>query len=286
MKLLKKLNQKFLPLRFLLRLVISSISVCAFAVLTQNPQIFPGAVSSIFSGHTRDLTELPPGVESIFISTEDEERIELWRLPKSSARVAIIFHGNAGDVGNFFSYQKYFESIGITSYGFDYRGYGLSTGWPSERGLYLDAQAVTNYVMQREKIKSDSLILVGVSIGSGAAAHAANEFDVGTLVLFTPFTSMPDAIQATPVLGILSPFSFYSFPVQQHVTELKDTCLIVAHGKKDNVIPFAQGQAVYQAYRGKGYRKFLSSAESSHNDLFFRLHGQLTKSLESCWNQS
>jgi len=228
--------------------------------------------------------ELPAGVESIFVSTEDEKRIELWRLPASSSRVAVIFHGNAGDLANFFPYQQYFESIGITSYGFDYRGYGRSTGWPSESGLYLDERAVTNYVMQREKIKSDSLILVGVSIGAGVAAHAANEFKVGTLVLFSPFRSLPDAIRAVPLFGVLHPFSFYSFPVQREVAKLDANCFIVAHGQKDNVIPFAQGQTVYNAYRGKGNTTFLSSPQGSHNDLLFLLHQQLTKSLESCWN--
>lgn len=285
MKHLKKLNQSFLALPIWLRLIISALTICLILIVTQNFQIFPKAVFSIFNSRTRDPKDLPPNVESIFITTEDAKRLELWRLPSSSnSRVAIVFHGNAGDVRNFFPYQQYLESIGITSYGFDYRGYGKSTGWPSEQGLYKDARAVVSYIMKRENIGSEQLIFLGVSIGGGAAAHAATEFNVGTLVLLSPFTSLPNAIKATPLFGFLDSFSFYEFPVEHDVKQLDNTCFIVAHGEKDNVIPFSQGQEVFRAYKGSRFSSFIASPDASHNDVLFKIYGKLTKAIASCEN--
>src|SRR5690606_31161327 len=127
---------------------------------------------ALFSGGER--TSLPPGVESVFVKTPDEKQLEVWRLAVAESRyVAIVFHGNAGDVENFFVFQQYLQTLGITSYGFDYRGFGKSSGWPSEEGLYIGSDTVIDYVLDKEGVDPDSLILVGVSIGSGPASYSA-----------------------------------------------------------------------------------------------------------------
>ena len=278
-----QLNRRFLGLPLLLRLLLSTLVISGILILTQSVQIFPGAVFSFSKDNEREASTLPDNVESIFIATGDGESLELWRLPaEDDPRVAIIFHGNAGDVENFFPFQQYFSSRGITSYGFDYRGYGKSSGWPSESGLYLDTRAVIEEVLKREQIGNSQLILVGVSIGSGPASFGALEYNVGTLFLFSPFISLPEVIKQVPLYGFLHPFSFFEFPVKKNVEKLDSSCLIVAHGEKDRVIPFAQGREVFESYTGSAGSVFVAYPRAGHNDILFSAERRLAEALESC----
>ncbi len=267
-----------------LRALIATMGFVFFLVTTQSIQIFPGAVTSLFNTNsTRQPRLLPQEVESIRIKTKDGELLESWRLPISnSSLIAIIFHGNAGDVANFFTYQQYFKSIGITSYGFDYRGFGTSTGWPSEEGLEFDAEAVVEYVLQREHISPQELILVGVSIGSGPASYSAKKFSPKSLVLFSPFESLVKLVEEMPLLGFLSPLLFFEFPVAQNVASLSRSCLVVAHGEKDDIIPFEQGRNVFKSYSGDALSAFVESSVASHNDILFKTHERVTSALKRC----
>lgn len=270
-----------IPLRILFLLCVGIL----FLILTQSIQVFPGALRALGTPSTERPPELlPEGVESIRITTQDEETLEAWRLEVPSAsRVAVIFHGNGGDVANFFAYQKYFNSIGVSSYGFDYRGFGRSTGWPSERGLKFDADAVIAYVMKREGVSAEQLILVGISIGTGPAAYAAEKFRPDVLLLFSPFESLTRIVEQMPFLGYLSTFLFYEFPVAQRVSGLEQTCLIVAHGKRDNIIPFLHGKTVFESYRNPAKGSFLESPEASHNDILFKVANEIAPALARCW---
>jgi alpha/beta superfamily hydrolase len=282
MRVLRKINNRYLALPFWLRLPIAAGVIAALLVLTQNPQIFPGAVIGLASSTTRDTATLPPKVTSIFVNTPDNEKLEVWKLPfANSPVVAVIFHGNAADVENFFPYQKYFESLGITSYGVDYRGYGKSSGWPSEKGLQIDSQAVIKFVLEEEQITADKLLIVGISIGTGVASFAATQFPPRALVLFSPFTSLPDAIESVPLFGMLHPLAIYQFPVTSDVSKLQDSCLIVAHGKKDNVIPYQQGFNVSQSAK-VAFSKWILAPEASHNDVVFLAGNEIAMAIREC----
>lgn len=284
MQSLKTLNKQYLSLPFLVRLPIALTILTAFLIVIQNPLIFPGAVISLFSTADRTASILPAGVSSKYIPTSDGKRLELWKLGTNAQKpVAVIFHGNGGDIENFFPYQQYFSSIGITSYAFDYRGYGTSTGWPSERGLEIDTDAVLREILAAEQIDAKDLIVVGVSVGSGPASYAAAKYSPRMLILFSPFISLPDAIRSRPIVGLLSRFSFYSFPVAANVSRLKDTCVVVAHGDEDNVIPYNQGRVVYE-HAKVPFARFISAKNASHNDVLFKAHSQLTPIIRECIN--
>ena len=154
-RILKKIDRFYSKQHFLIRILITLLFFCFFIISTQNFQIFPGAVISAFSNYEGRGT--PKDVEAHFIKTEDNKTIEVWSKNKGSKKVALIFHGNGGDISNFFAYQDYFSSIGYTTYAFDYRGYGKSSGWPSETGIYLDTDAVIKFILEKEQITSKNL---------------------------------------------------------------------------------------------------------------------------------
>jgi fermentation-respiration switch protein FrsA (DUF1100 family) len=266
-------------------LVIISLSLvipALIVILTQDLQIFPGAVGGLFERRTRDRESIPSGVESLRVMTADHESLEVWRLSvPHSRRVAVVFHGNAGDVANFFSYQKYFAEMGVTSYGFDYRGYGTSTGWPSEEGLYRDADAVIEEALQRESLARSALIVTGISIGTGPAAYAAAKYQPGVALLITPYTSLPDVIGATPLFGIFRPFVWHTFPVKRFIATLSGTCVVIAHGKNDTIIPFDMGHQVYQAAQHLR-ATLVTSPTAGHNNIFSQTVGEITEAIKGC----
>ncbi len=278
-------------LYLLRRLLGPPLLIIIFFVVTQDFHIFPGAGFALFSSVDEQNNSLPSGVESIFVETADAERLEVWRYPAvdtpdsktSTAMVAVVFHGNAADVRNFFPYQKYFHSIGVTSYGFDYRGFGKSSGWPSESGIYQDSDAVISYVLEREDIEADQLLILGNSIGTGPATYAAEKFKARGLVLLSPFESLKQLVKEMPLIGYLHPLLWYTLPVVDRVKRFAETCLIVAHGQKDTVIPFAHGVAVHAAYVGTGHSAFVDVEEASHNDILFKAYPRLTEEIRKCF---
>ncbi len=272
---------------FLIRLIVSALVLGVLVVVTQDIQIFPTAAFSIFNYSARDPATLPKGVESLFISTEDGARLEVWkyaervRAEKERKKAIIFFHGNAGDVANFFPYQKYLSQLGGVVYSVDYRGYGKSSGWPTEKGLYADARAIASYVLEKEGIEPSDLLIVGFSIGSAPASYLAQKISAGCLLLVSPFSSLKDAVKTLPLFGVLHPFLFCEFPVQKYVSNLKDTVLIVVHGKADTVVPYEQGKRVYQQGNESLVGEMLSLDNAGHNDVFFALWPEIAKSLKN-----
>lgn len=114
----------------------------------------------------------------------------------------IILHGNAGDRYDRLTwFHMLKESLGCGVVCFDYRGYGGSSGAPSQRGLYLDGEAVATWAREGGVIpRGDRVVLYGESIGSSVATWMATKRRFDGLVLQAPFTSIADAGQ------ILYPF--------------------------------------------------------------------------------
>lgn len=278
-----KLNRCYLGKPWWFRLLLSSCIFIAVIVGIQDIVIFPGIIIQMEDLHT----PLPAFVESITTQTSDGKQLEVWHLPSSGPqgrklKAAIVFHGNAGDVRNFFPYQKWLSDLGYLTYSFDYRGFGKSTGWPSERGIERDADAVVTYVQNREKIVPAEILLFGISIGTAPAVYVASHSEPGAIVLLAPFPSLPAIVRTNLFYRLLAPLLWYKFPTEDRVQQLQSTCFIVVHGRQDEVIPFELGASVAQAYRGKGYSIFIDSPQSHHNDILNFERGRLASAIGEC----
>lgn len=255
----------------LVHLVGAICFVAVFLIVTQDLQIFPGALFSVFRGRTRRAKSLPYGVESQFIDTADGCRLELWRLPAEDPRayIAIVFHGNAGSLENFFLMQLWFQEQGITSYGFDYRGFGHSSGWPNERGIERDSDAVWSYVLAREKIDPSRIIICGFSVGGAPAARIASLHKPKLLVLVSAFTSIPAVISEHPLLRPLARFSWNQLSTETYLSQLSESSLILMHGAVDTIIAPHHSDRLAARYCGTGEVRCLLIAGAGHNDVFF-----------------
>ena len=280
---LRRLNRRYLATPIWFRLLVSAFTFIVFIVLTQDIQIFPGAFI-----HLENVNKaLPSRVESFQVVTADGKRLEMWRIPpvtprSGPLRAALFFHGNGGDLRNFFAYQKWLSDIGYVAYAVDFRGFGKSEGWPSEAGIERDADAALAAVLEREKLEMEQLILFGVSIGTAPAAYLAARSEPGALVLLAPFPNIADVVRTMPLYRPLTPFLWYDFPTEQRVGSLKHACFVVAHGKPDEVIPFSLGARVAAAYHGSGYHEFIQSEVAHHNDIMSSEAVKVKAALDAC----
>jgi len=143
----------------------------------------------------RDLLYYPPeevahdfAVEKI---SSDDETINLIVINPGQPRAIIYLGGNAESPAHSASA---FESVfpGYTQYFVNYRGYGGSTGQPSEQALFSDAINIYDVLSERH----DGISVIGRSLGSGIATYLAANREIDKLVLVTPFDSIEALAQA------------------------------------------------------------------------------------------
>lgn len=266
---------------------ITVLGFLLLLVITQDFQIFPGAFRSRIKRLFRFQKVPSKDVESYFVHTKDNKKIEVWKMsadPFVEARpyVAIIFHGNGDSLESFLAVQYWFSSIGITNYSFDYRGYGRSSGWPSESGIEKDSDALMEFVQLKERVTSKQIIIFGHSIGGSPAARLAALNNVKVLILVSTFISLKKAVAEQFPLGFLAPFVWYRFPTIGYVSSLSDTHLILAHGENDRLVRPYHTERLKESYQGKGYVERITLDVPGHNSIFIAARKQLAESLLKC----
>ena len=146
--------------------------------------------------------------EELFIPTPDGESLSafLIRANKQHARnvTVLMFHGNAGNIGYRLPIAKMLENeLRCNVLMLQYRGYGLSSGNPNEKGLMIDAQTGLDYIRQRHDLRSTRVVVYGQSIGGavavGLAARNQKQGDIAGIVLENTFTSLKKLIPTSVV---------------------------------------------------------------------------------------
>jgi hypothetical protein len=218
----------------------------------------------------RGVQETPATVGLPFtdvrIPTADGETLHAWWLEHPSPRAHVIFwHGNGGNLSMWLDVIAELRRRGFSVLAVDYRGYGASTGKPSERGLYRDADAAVRLFAERLRTPGAPVIYWGRSIGSAVAAYAASKAPPDALVLESPFPDLRTILRTNPVLWVLSWLSSYRFSTSRYLAGYQAPLLVV-HGDADTIIPFSAGRKVFE--RAPTTRKsFLSISGADHNDL-------------------
>lgn len=184
------------------------------------------------------------GAADVWLETADGVRIHAWQVDRPGARfVTLYFHGNAGNITD-----RYHHFLGITSAGssvlmIDYRGYGKSSGRPTENGIYTDADAAYDHLLKTGH-HSGEIILHGESLGTAVAVDLASRRPCSAVVLEAPFTSGRDV--ASTVLPIIGPAVIWSFDSRKKIGRIHAPILII-HGDRDEIIPTRLGQALFDA---------------------------------------
>lgn len=235
---------------FLLVLAGLYAGLCLLVFLTQRAQIyFP----------VRGTADVPSAARMVLEA--DGARIAVWTVARPGGGALLYFGGNAEDVGA--SIGRFAERLpGHSLYFVNYRGYGGSTGKPSEHALVRDAVALYDELRARH----GEIDVVGRSLGSGVAVQLASERDVGRLALVTPFDSLVNVARAhfpwLPV-GLLMRDRYES---AGRAPGIASRVLIVI-AEADEIIPRARTDALARAFRTRPQVVVLEGAR--HNEIDF-----------------
>src|SRR6266699_3190393 len=132
-----------------------------------------------------------PEAEEVVLDTADGERVIAWHVPpRGDQPVILYFHGNGGALRYRVERFRALTADGSGLVALSYRGYGGSTGSPTEAGLINDATAAYAFVAAR--YEPARIVVWGESLGSGMAIALAAEHPVGRIVLEAPFSSAVD----------------------------------------------------------------------------------------------
>lgn len=203
--------------------------------------------------------------EDVWFRSEDGEELHGWWIPHRRARGTVLYcHGNTGSLAHQIGDLRYLRRLGVNLFAFDYRGYGRSTGKPTEEGLYRDVRAAYGYLRQTVGIGWRQILLFGHSLGGAVAIDAATECPAAGLVAQATFTDVRDAAR-----GI-----FPSLPVHlaarrqfrsiDKVGRLELPVLFV-HGEEDGTLPPELGRRLHEAAAEPKGLYLIPNA--GHNDL-------------------
>jgi len=194
------------------------------------------------------------------IPTPDGATLAALHLPHPGARYTLVyFHGNAEDLGTLAPHlHDLRDRLGVSVLAWDYRGYGLSGGRPTEPATLRDAHTVMDYVTGTLGVPPDRVILYGWSLGGAPAVELASTGRVGGLILQSTFTS------AFRVMTHVRLLPFDKFVVLEKLPRV--TCpVLMIHGTADQTIPFRHALKNHAALPGPKYHLWVDGA--GHNDL-------------------
>jgi fermentation-respiration switch protein FrsA (DUF1100 family) len=204
-----------------------------------------------------------PQAEEVMLDTADGERIIVWHVPPRGDKPVVLYlHGNGGSLRYRADRFRTLAENGVGVVAVSYRGFGGSTGAPSEPGLIADATAAYQYAVAR--YAPERIAVWGESLGGGVAVALAAERRIGKLILEAPFTSAAEVAQRTYLIFPVRLLMHDQFPSDQRIGRVTAPVLVM-HGERDNVVPFDLGERMVGLIVAP--KQFVRFPEGGHNDL-------------------
>ncbi len=219
-------------------------------------------------GRTLSMTPTDVGMDyqDVFIETTDGVTLHGWFIAGRSSQVLLFFHGNAGNISHRLDSIRQFQDLGLSVLIVDYRGYGQSEGRTTERGIYRDADAAWQYLIEDRGIVASDNLIFGRSLGASVAARLAAQHQPLALIVESSFTSVPDIAQDLYPWLPARWLSRLSHATREYVRDVQCPILVV-HSRDDEIIPFRHGEAIFASANEP---RTLLAIRGTHNDAFLR----------------
>ncbi len=210
-----------------------------------------------------------PQAREVVLPTIDGERVIVWHVAPGEGRpVVLYFHGNGAALRWRVERFRALTADGTGLIALSYRGYGGSSGRPTEPGLVLDAQAAYKFAVKN--YPAERLMLWGESLGSAVAVALAAERPVARIILESPFSSAVDiAASAYPFVPVRI-LMWDQFRSDERIGKIAAPILVI-HGERDRIVPIRFGERLYA--RIQSPKRFVRLRDGDHNDL--DAHGAL-----------
>lgn len=198
--------------------------------------------------------------EDIYFSTKDGIKLNAWFIPNQNEVSTVLFlHGNAGNLSDRLEKIKILYDVGLSVFIFDYRGYGNSTGRPTEKGIYEDAVSAFDYLNKKVQSK---IIVYGASLGGAPAVELAIQRRIDALVIDSSFSSAADMANHIypwmPTMLLKNKLDLIG------KIGLVQAPKIFFHSTDDEVVPIALSHKLYEA--AKEPKEFIT-IEGTHVDV-------------------
>lgn len=222
----------------------------------------------------------PPGYrdapEVLKVPTKDGQRIAAIFLANPEAMYTLLLsHGNGEDLGSILPLLPGLRHLGFSVFAYDYRGYGLSEGEPSERHVYADIDGAYDYLTGTLGVPPERIVAHGRSLGAGVSVDLAARRPVAGLVLESPFLTAFRVMTRVPL------FPFDKFRNVDKIGRVRCP-LLVMHGEADEIVPFWQGRQLFD--QAPGPKAFVAIPGAHHNDLMWvagSRYGQALREFEA-----
>lgn len=196
-----------------------------------------------------------------------------FHLTEKTGTNILFFHGNGEVAADYDDLAKMYNQIGINFLPVDYRGYGRSTGKPTVSAMMRDCHVIFDFVKNwlKQNEYSGPLIVMGRSLGSASALELAFHYksQINGIIIESGFA------YAGPLLKLLGiHVEYLGFREEEGFRNLDkiqkfDKPVLIIHAEHDHIIPFSDGQAMYDACPSAD-KTLLKIPEANHNDIFFR----------------
>ncbi|NII27191.1 alpha/beta hydrolase [Pseudoflavitalea sp. X16] len=166
----------------------------------------------------------------------------------SSRGLIFYLHGNAGSLDGWGEVATFYTDAGYDLFMLDYRGYGKSEGViSSQNQFYSDVQSVYDSI--KTAYQEDSIIILGYSIGTGAATRLASRRKARMLLLQAPYYSLTHMMRSH--YPFLPPFLLkYKFETNQFLPQCKMP-VVLFHGDADEVISYESSVKLSKLFKEK-----------------------------------
>jgi fermentation-respiration switch protein FrsA (DUF1100 family) len=235
------------------RLFFSSMFI--YALLTLSVHLY--AAKLIFPYQQSSYNEALPGLSLVKTGDHHDLATRFWKADNENYLI-LYFHGNYLDLGHLDDIAEILNTKGYSVLAMDYRGYGLSTGEPTEDVIYDDAKTLLD-LAHKMGYQDENVIVLGRSVGTGIATELALHAQFKLLVLISPYASTYRVMTTVPVL------LFDKFNNLAKMPNIKIPLFIV-HGSTDNIIAPWHSEELIQAHLGKKQRVLIDGA--GHNDIW------------------
>jgi pimeloyl-ACP methyl ester carboxylesterase len=245
--------------------VLLVVAIAALVLKTFIGSMEPRFVFYPSKGEDANPSRLGIPYQPITLTTADGERLAAWQLEPDEPRADIVyFHGNGGNLSVWLPVFAALHRHGYRVLAVDYRGYGMSTGMPTEEGVYRDAEAAVRHAIGN-RTPGRPLVFWGRSLGVPIAAAATRAATPDALVLESGFPDKASVVRGYPVLRALNIFGAYRFATAELLRGFQQPVLVM-HGEADSIIPFALGQELFEQLDAP--RQFVAIRGADHNDFF------------------
>ena len=209
---------------------------------------------------------IPEYISEKKIETSDKESIQAFyfdHADNSNHSLVIYFHGNAGNLYGRFGYAKKLYEMNQNVLLISYRGYGKSSGRPSEKGIYIDGESAVDFAKDSLGYSEEEITILGRSLGTTVAVNTSQKRNFKGVILITPLTSGKEMATAMGMKSLTS-VAGDSFNSIGKINNLKSPILII-HGTDDEVVPYDMGESLFKTY--SGIKNLIIIERGRHNNL-------------------